>query len=457
MSRLVAVSNRVAYPQTGTPTGGLAVGVLAALKESGGLWFGWSGELTERSPRDADCSRRGGIDFATIELNADDFESYYNGFCNRTLWPLCHYMLGFFDFRRREYQTYLRVNELFARKLAPLLRDDDIVWVHDYHLIPLAAELRRAGVRQPLGFFLHVPFPDIDVLRVLPPYQEMLRGLCAYDVVGFQTDRDLNAFCEAISQPPVNGEVLEDGRVSAFGRTLRAGAFPIGIDVDQCQADAEAALALSPAKRLRSSLEQRKLIIGVDRLDYSKGLKHRFLAYERLLENYPENRGEVVFMQIAPPTRGGVRAYTEIRQELEGLSGRINGRFTAFDWVPLRYLNRGFNRSTLMGFFRQSRIGLVTPVRDGMNLVAKEYVAAQPESDPGVLVLSSLAGASWEMGDALIVNPYDLEDVAGAIQKGLSMKLPERQARQRHLLEVLRANDIHHWRRRFVGALQGVG
>jgi trehalose 6-phosphate synthase len=453
VTRLVAVSNRVADSRQSGAAGGLAVGLNSALEKGGGLWFGWNGELADGDAHGPDTHVRRGVTYATITLDRARFEAYYNGFCNNSLWPLFHYRAGFFEYQRPEFEAYTAVNELFARKLAPLLQPTDVVWVHDFHLIPLGAFLRQLGQTQPLGFFLHTPLPSFEVLRALPVYKELLTQWCAYDIVGFQTDRDLRAFVEALSQPEIGGEVLADGAIRCAGRILRAGVFPIGIDVAACTKLATAHAASRKLENIRASLHTRQLIVGVDRLDYSKGLPKRFQAYERLLQRYDEHRGNVVFMQIAPRTRAGVRAYTDIRHELERAAGSINGRYAEIDWVPLRYLNRIVDRGTLMATFRLARIGLVTPLRDGMNLVAKEYVAAQDPADPGVLVLSTMAGAAEELGDAVLVNPHDIDAVAEGIHRGLEMPLEERRARHAAMLRVVRANDIYAWRDGFLEAL----
>jgi trehalose 6-phosphate synthase len=445
-------------PRGGKSPGGLAVGLMAAFKEQGGLWFGWSGSTTPKEPGETKISTSGKTGFATIDLNEQENEAYYNGFSNNTLWPLFHFLLTFFSYSRAEYEAYCRVNQFFARRLLPLLEPDDIIWVHDYHLIPLARELRRAGVEQPIGFFLHVPFPNFDLLRALPCYDEILNALSAYDVVGLQTARDLWSFHECLSQPQIGGEVLGDGRVRAFGREFHAAAFPIGVDADQCRALAAESPERPQLTRMRKSLGDRKLIIGVDRLDYSKGLELRFRAYESLLANHPTTRGQVVYLQIAPPTRPDVRTYDEIRQELEQAAGNINGRFAEIDWVPIRYLNRAFDRSGLMTLLRLARVGLVTPIRDGMNLVAKEYVASQNPDDPGVLVLSKLCGAAIELGDgAVLINPYDKEGVAEGLQKAIDMPLAERRERHGEMFDVLKRNDIHNWCRQFIAALERAG
>jgi trehalose 6-phosphate synthase len=453
--RLVIVSNRVAMPKrNGGAAGGLAVGVLGALREHGGMWFGWSGKLTERSAGKPDIVTRGNIDYATISLNGKDYERYYNGYSNKVLWPVCHYLLDFIQYDADDFEGYRRINRAFAARLAPLLKPDDLVWIHDYHLVPLAAELRSAGIGNPIGFFLHVPFPSYEAFRAVPGHEFLLRCLCAYDVIGFQTEGDLAAFQTCIREPIVTAEFTDRNRIKVAGGELIAGVFPIGIDVDEIQQLSVSAQELKQVSNMVTSLAGRELIIGVDRLDYSKGLLQRLRSYERLLEKYPNARRNVTLLQIAPPTRTGVRTYDEIRTDLEQAAGHINGRFADTDWVPIRYLNKGIARKPLMGFFQNASAALVTPVRDGMNLVAKEYVAAQDPEVPGMLVLSSLAGAACELTDAVIVNPHDRDEVADGIATAVNMPLEERRERHAAMLAVLRRNDIAAWRTRFLDALQ---
>ena len=455
MSRLVVVSNRVT-PITGAKAataGGLAVGVLSALRETGGIWFGWSGETIEGEQPVPKVFKSGNITYIQIDLNQHDFDRFYGGFANRTLWPLFHYRLDLTSFDRDWYMAYRRVNQLFAEQLYPYLRDDDLIWVHDYHLIPLGEELRRLGVKCKIGFFLHIPFPSAEVCVALPWHEPLIQGLCSYDLVGLQTSNDLRNFHDYLYREGV-GFALEGGLINAFGRTLRALDIPIGIDTEGFTKMAQSAEAVRASQRLSRSLLGRNLIIGVDRLDYSKGITERLRAYEALLQNHPQHRGQVTFVQISAPSREDVPEYLEIRRQVEATSGRINGQFSEFDWMPIRYINRSFTRRTLAGFFRLSEVGLVTPLRDGMNLVAKEYVAAQAESDPGVLVLSRFAGAADDMDGAVIVNPYDIEGTAEAMNVGLIMPLDERQDRWRRLLAQVREHDIANWQATFVEALK---
>jgi trehalose 6-phosphate synthase len=452
--RLVIVSNRVTLPRERiSRAGGLAVALREALNRRGGLWFGWSGEVTDNPSPSPAIASAGRVRFATLDLSPAEHETYYLGYANSTLWPLCHYRVGLIEFTRVAYEGYLAVNTRFAEALAPLLQQDDIIWVHDYHFIPFATALRKAGVRNRIGFFLHIPFPAPEVLSVLPKHRSLLANLADYDLLGFQTQGDLRSFFASIAEE-ADGAVAEDGSFTAFGRNARAGAFPIGIETDEFAAMAEEAADAPETRRLTESLSGRALVIGVDRLDYSKGLPARFDAYRQLLTTFPEHRAKVTFMQIAPLSREDVALYRALRRQLESAAGRINGEFAEFDWSPVRYLNKSFPRKTLAGFYRASRIGLVTPFRDGMNLVAKEYVASQDPADPGVLVLSRFAGAARELKGALIVNPFDVDQVAEALHAGLNMPLDERRARWHGMMQALRANTITHWREHFLEALQ---
>jgi trehalose 6-phosphate synthase len=459
MSRLVVVSNRVApIDAAKQQAGGLAVAMAQALQQSGGLWFGWSGDVSEAAPPAPRVTQQGRLTYVTLDLTQQDLDDYYNGYANSTLWPLFHYRLGLTSFSRRTYDGYRRVNALFADGLMPHLRADDRIWVHDYHLIPLGEELRRRGARQRMGFFLHTPFPAPELLVALPRHREIVRSMCTYDIIGFQTDHDVRAFAN-YTQQEGGGHVESLGdqgcRITAFGSSVQVRSFPISVDTANLASLAEANAHTATTERLVDSLVGRRLIIGVDRLDYSKGIPQRFEAFQQLLEMFPQYRGHVSFLQIAPPTRTDVHEYQQIRRELESLAGYVNGRFAEFDWVPIRYLNTGFGRKTLAGFYRAANVGFVTPLRDGMNLVAKEYVACQDPADPGVLVLSRFAGAARELGAALIVNPFDIEGTAEALHMALDMPLEERRERHARLMEVLTRNDIGAWRRAFVDALTG--
>lgn len=456
MSRLVVVSNRVALP--GQPqTGGLATGLRAALKERGGLWFGWSGKVTRHDSGTLHEQVDGQITFVTMDLDRADHDAYYTGFANRALWPLLHFRLDLVDYDRSKRQGYHRVNALFADKLAPLLKDSDTVWIHDYHLIPLGALLRERGIGCRIGFFLHTPMPSADLLAALPDHQRFFSTMYAYDLIGFHTRRDVERF-QAYVRLYGGGKVLAGDMVEApGGRRVQTGDFPISIDTGFIAQQARAAINKPAVRELRESLRGRQLAIGVDRLDYSKGLPERFAGFERYLKRYKDQRGSLTFLQIAPVSRGEVAEYQMLRSQLEQIAGHVNGTYAEADWTPIRYVNQNYTHATLTGFYRLARIGLVTPLRDGMNLVAKEYIAAQDPEDPGVLVLSLLAGAACELTQALIVNPHDLDGVADAIATAAAMPKPQRIERWRAMFEHLKKHDISQWRQNYLAALEAVG
>ncbi len=452
MSRLVVISNRIADPRK-TAAGGLAVALSDVLNSTGGLWFGWSGKIAPEGSADTvHTHQAGNVKLATVDLTQADHDAYYLGYSNGVLWPVFHYRLDLADFDAGYIAGYRRVNQLFARKLAPLLKPDDILWVHDYHLIPLAAELRALGCRQRIGFFLHIPLPPPLLLAAIPGHDWLARALFAFDLVGFQSQSDLGHFSGYLASEP-HARQLADSRWRAFGRTVQAGAFPIGIDVDEFQALTRAPAGVEMYERMKREYSRRKLLVGVDRLDYSKGLPQRMRAFRELLARHPETRKSATLVQIASPSREDVSAYSDILHELEALCGSINGNYGELDWMPVRYMHRTVARARLPGLYRAGRVALVTPLRDGMNLVAKEFIAAQDEADPGVLVLSRFAGAAEQMKEAMLVNPYDTEGTAAGILVALQMPLEERRNRHKALLEALRRHDVHWWCDSFLSAL----
>lgn len=453
MNRLVVVSNRVALPGE-HHAGGLAVGLRAALKERAGTWFGWSGKVTGTSSGTLHDQSSDDIRFVTMDLGQRDHDDYYNGFSNRTLWPLLHSRMDLVDCDRTMREGYLRVNRLFAERLAPLLRDSDTLWIHDYHLIPLASMLRRLGIGCRIGFFLHVPMPSADLVQALPEHQRLICLLHACDLVGFQTQGDVERFRAYALLFGGCTEASPTELQAADGHCFRTGAFPIGIDTGLIAQQAVEAAHKPAVRELCRSVAPRQLAIGVDRLDYSKGLPERFHSFQRYLERHPAQKGTLTFLQIAPLSRGEVTEYQSLRIQLEQIAGHVNGSHAEPDWTPLRYVNRNFAHDTLTGFYRMARVALVTPLRDGMNLVAKEFIAAQDPTDPGVLVLSAMAGAAREMKESLIVNPLDLDAVADAIATASCMVLSERMERWHALMNRLQENDIDKWQRCFLHALE---
>ncbi|MCU6670022.1 alpha,alpha-trehalose-phosphate synthase [Enterobacteriaceae bacterium H4N4] len=454
MGRLIVVSNRIAPPDDKkSSAGGLAVGVLGALKSTGGLWFGWSGDIGQ-DDKPLKKVTRGNITWASFNLNEQDYDEYYSQFSNAVLWPAFHYRLDLVKFKREAWEGYMRVNRLLADKLQPLVKQDDVLWVHDYHLLPFASELRKREINNRIGFFLHIPFPTPEIFNALPPGEELLEQLCDYDLLGFQTDNDRLAFLDCVASK--TRLIAHDDRShTAWGKRFYTEVYPIGIEPDDIAEQASGPLPPKLAQ-LKNELKHVKNIFSVERLDYSKGLPERFQAYETLLERFPEHHGKIRYTQIAPTSRGEVQAYQDIRHQLETEAGRINGRYGQLGWTPLFYLNQHFERKILMKVFRYADVGLVTPLRDGMNLVAKEYVAAQDPKDPGVLVLSQFAGAANELTSALIVNPYDRDDVANALHRALNMPLTERISRHAEMMKVIRDNDIDRWQARFIKDLNDI-
>jgi trehalose 6-phosphate synthase len=454
MARIVIVSNRVPAGMAGGPqAGGLAVALKDCLKD-GGLWLGWSGEIAPTTCADVKIGRFGKIDYATFDLSREDYEKFYVGYSNSTLWPLLHFQPGLVEFDRAYFDAYLSVNRTYARALAALIEPTDLIWVHDYHLIPLASALRAVGVENRIGFFLHIPFVPASLLNLLPRAEKLMHMLCAYDVVGFQTEQHLHDF-EDCARHFLNVSADAGAPIVIDNHSVLPIANPIGIDARAFARQAKRSAQGNVAKRLDESMQGRALIIGVDRLDYSKGLPNRFEAFGRLLDRFSEHRLKVSYLQVAARSREDVTENQRLKRELDRRAGEVNGRHAEFDWVPLRYITRAVARATLAGFYRKARVGLVTPLRDGMNLVAKEYVAAQDPDDPGVLVLSRFAGAAEQLTEALIVNPLDPDEIAEALHQALTMPRAERKARHEKLFEKICQTTAATYCHDFLGALMG--
>jgi trehalose 6-phosphate synthase len=448
LARLVLISTRVVELGKAAQAGGVAVVMADILRARGGLWFGWSGNITEDTAvltAPAKVSRsKSRSEIATVPLSSDEHRDYYLGYSNSVLWPVFHNRLDLARFDAGYYPRYVDVNERFADALEPLLQPDDILWVHDYHLIPLAAALRQRGAENAIGFFLHIPVPPWQTFLAIPEHRELAHAFSAFDLIGLQTKADVSNLIKFF-EDGVAGRILQDGRIRIFDRELAIESFPVGINLADF-ADMASASGTAP--------EEPQRIIGVDRLDYTKGLPQKLTAFGRFLEKYPSYRGKVVLSQIAPPTRESVEAYTDIRTTLEAMSGKINGMYGELDWVPIHYIHRSAPRRRLRDIYRTSRIGMFTPLRDGMNLVVKEYIAAQDPADPGVVILSRFAGAAEQLVDALIVNPYNVEEMADAIRTALEMDKPERIRRHSRLLAAIKAYDTATWHQSFIAALE---
>ena len=457
MSRLVVISNRVAVPKArgaAGAQGGLAGALQAALKRNRGLWFGWSGKEADQPSAEPDVQTSDGVTTATIDLTHQDIEEYYSGYANSTLWPLFHYRIDLTEYERETGKGYERVNDLFANTAAPLIEPDDLVWVHDYHFIPLGGRLRQKGVKNRLGFFLHIPWPPTRLLVSLPYHERLVRTLLEYDLLGFQCDEWLESFLH-YCRKELGAEVDEErGEIRVGDRTVIARSYPIGIDYDHFRSEGQTGESRQAEQRIMSSTRRRTAMIGVDRLDYSKGLPEKLDGLARFLDRYPDRARDIVFIQIAPPSREDLESYQQIRETLERKTGQINGAHSRVDLVPIRYVNQGHSMAELFGIYRASKIGFVTPLRDGMNLVAKEYVAAQDPEDPGVLILSQFAGAAQQLKEAVLVNPHSPDDIARAIRTALDMPLDERKRRWQILNASVRDENIASWTQDFVTDLE---
>ena len=463
MARLVVVSNRVSIPGEGPArAGGLEVVLRPTLLDNGGIWLGWSGKVAPAGELETRLVRHKNVAYVITDLSKDDFEEYYSGFANRVLWPILHYRLDLAEFARRDLSGYFRVNDHFATELEKIITNDDLIWVHDYHLIPIADSLRRRGHSNRIGFFLHVPLPPPEILTSLPNHDQLIPLLIQYDVVGFQTPGDVQNFmryliseCQQISEARVFETTGHHVTLTINDRQTLVGSFPVGIQPHSFARLARSNVQSPLVENLVASLGGRSLVIGVDRLDYSKGLIQRLDAFDIFLANHSEWLGKVTYLQIAPKNRSEIPEYSELEEAFGSAAGRINGKYGEVSWTPIRYVNRVYSRSVLAGLYRTARVGLVTPLRDGMNLVAKEYVAAQDPDDPGVLILSRFVGAAIDFRSALLVNPYDAESVASALAQALAMPLEERFERHQSLYAKVCEYDVNRWQREFLTVLRG--
>ena len=448
----MVVSNRVPSvsaegPEKSGPVGGLVSALHPAMEEHGGMWFGWSGRSTQRRPsQNPTISQIGPVQLATVDLSEDDVSLYYTGFANRTLWPLLHSFQDRVQIRRDAFRAYRRINQRFAEALYQMLGPDDLVWVHDYHLFNVGESLRQMGWRGRTGFFLHVPFPPAEIFSILPWADQILKGLLHYDVVGVQTERYLHNLIDTLDTElggsMVNGAYVHDGM------STRLGVYQIGIELASFEPVAPATRKSLADRLSMPSSPEHRMIVGVDRLDYTKGIPERLRAFERLLEHVPALRGRVTLVQISSPSRTRVPEYIHEKEQVELLVGQINGRFSEAEWVPIRYLYRSFPHSDLARLYRDADVCMVTPLRDGMNLVAKEFVASQGD-DPGVLVLSKFCGAADSMKEALLVNPYDIDGMAEVTHDAIRMPAPERLQRWSALMEGVRQHTSQSWSQAF--------
>ncbi len=467
--RMVVVSNRLPLtirrvpgqkPELGPGSGGLVTALGPVMRARGGVWIGWPGFCGDDAALATQFTAAGeeaGYTLAPVFLHPEEQHGFYHGFSNEIVWPLFHDLASLCNFEPAYWRSYQVVNAKFARTVAAQAQPGDFVWVHDYQLMTVGAHCRELGVTGPLAFFLHVPFPPPDIFLKLPWRKAVLRALLTYDLVGFQAPRDRRNFVDCIHQLLPEVQITGRGqplvRLRLGDHETRAGRFPIGIDFNDFFRRASAPAVVAAAAALRELLSHRQLILGVDRLDYTKGIPERLRAFGIALERYPQLRERVTLIQVVVPSRADLPQYRELKARIENLVGEINGRFTRpGGWVPIHYVFRSLSPEDLLSYYRAAEIALITPLKDGMNLVAKEYCAASPDEDC-VLILSEFAGAAAEMRDAaLLVNPCDLEAVADAIDRAFHLEAGERRARMRHLRRRLRRHDVYWWVESFTAA-----
>ena len=466
--RLVLVSNRlpIVVSETGDGwtveggSGGLVTAMAPVLRNRGGVWIGWSGTtdidpaeldgLLEESERHSGAGQR----LRPVSITREEMDHYYYGFANEIIWPLFHDLPSRCNYDPRYWTAYESVNRKFARVVADNLKDDDYIWIHDYHLMHVGQNLRELGVEQKIGFFLHIPFPPIDLFMKLPWRFHVLSALLECDLLGFQTLRDRRNFLQCVRLLVKDTTVVGKGQVvnlRRHKRDVRVGVFPISIDFQEFAEHAASEEVSNRAWLIHEHLPNMKIILGVDRLDYTKGIPERLRAFASALERYPDLRERVVLMQVVVPSRRKLPRYEDLKEEIERMVGEINGRFTASGWVPIHYIFRSMDRSELLAYYRTAEVGFVTPLKDGMNLVAKEYCASSLED--GVLILSEFAGAAAQLqSGALLVNPNDIEGMADAVHEAVEMPRDKRLARMRRLRSSVKRYDIYWWVNSFLDA-----
>jgi trehalose 6-phosphate synthase/phosphatase len=460
-SKLIIASNRLPIRLTrendrwmARPgSGGLVTALVPVLSNRGGAWLGWPGVVEEDGVENlddllADLASGTGYDIHPVSLTRQERRDFYFGFSNEIIWPIFHDLQTLCNFDPRYWDSYLRVNRKFARAIEKISGPDDYVWIHDYHLMAVGWELKQLGIESPCGFFLHIPFPPLDIFLKIPWRLEIVRMLLAFDLIGLQTDRDRRNFLECIEQIVPDAQISGDGAVISVRlgeREVRVGSFPIGIDFNEFDQLARSQAVADSAWYIHENIPDRQIILGVDRLDYTKGIPYRLDGFRNALVRHPELRGKVSFVQVVVPSRTDVPEYQRLREEIERMVSEINGEFSRSGWIPVHYHYRNLDRTELLGYYRAAEIALVTPLKDGMNLIAKEYCASNFD-ERGTLILSEFAGAAPQLQEgALMVNPCHIDQVADAIHHAYVISDEEKQRRMRHLRNVVKEQDIFWW------------
>jgi trehalose 6-phosphate synthase/phosphatase len=465
--RLINVSNRLpveiknhsGHPRLSRSSGGLASALDSVWRGQHGVWIGWAGAAAESATADALLQKAAhgrSYGFKPVTISRDEVSKFYSGFANEIIWPLFHDMPSHCDFDPEYWEVYQRVNRRFAQATAEIATAKDVIWAHDYHLMLMGRYLRETGSPARAGFFLHIPFPAPDMFEKLPWRKSVLRALLQYDLLGFQTDRDRFNFLSCLERILPEATALRgdlDSSIVLEGRRTKIGTFPISIAFEEFASHAASREVESAANQLRHELTHRFLVLGVDRMDYTKGIPERLKAFRILLRRFPELRHRVTLLQVVVPSREEIFNYKELRREVELLVSQINGEFTDAGWVPIHYMHRNLTRRQLLTYYRAADILLVTSLKDGMNLVAKEFCAAQVE-ERGVAIISEFTGAAAELQHgALVINPYDLAGIAEAIHRACVMPVEEKRSRMRLLRDIVRTHNVQSWADAFLSAV----
>jgi trehalose 6-phosphate synthase len=435
--------------------GGLVSAIEPALCRLGGLWIGWSGQPGAGPETMAAPPEDPKYQIKFVGLTDEEINQHYYGFTNDALWPLCHYFLGKCNFSKKHWQTYVSVNRKFAVATVQELAADDVVWVHDYHLALVPQFMRESCPSARIAYFWHIPFPSVDLFRALPWREEVLQGLLNSDFIGFHTETYVRNFIDCAEGLLEASVDREEGIIALGGRKTKVRALPLGIDFEYCQQLANSPGMQATAEAIRRSLKSEIIALSVERLDYTKGILERVLAVERLLEMYPDLRGRFSLIQIAAPSRTKVPEYHKLKRLVDETIGRINGRFADLDWVPIVYFYKGVPRPELTAYYQAADIALVIPLRDGMNLVAKEYVASRID-DEGVIIVSEFAGVAEAFDEAIQVNPFDIDQVAEAIKRAIDLTAPERHRRMQRLRERVKDRDLTWWLQQMLDEIESL-
>ena len=462
MAKTIIVSNRLPVSlqhkngkfEFKPSAGGLATGLGSIYKQGENIWIGWPGNDVENpQQREEIQTELHALKMAPVFLTKQDIEEYYEGFSNETLWPAFHYFTQYINYDQNHWEAYVRVNKKFCDAILKRADPEDTIWVHDYQLLLLPLMLRQQLPNATIAFFLHIPFPSYEIIRMLPWRKELLEGICGSDLIGFHTYDDMRHFLSAVGR--ILGLSNESGYIQDENRLINVDSFPMGIDYDKFSNQAKSKKTLSTIKRFKESLGSQKLLLTIDRLDYSKGIPKRIKAFDQLLSTHPEYHGKVSMIMVVVPSRDKVKSYQELKEEIDTLVGRINSDYSTLTWNPIHYFYRSLPFDQLSALYSMSDIALVTPLRDGMNLVCKEYIASK-SNQTGVLILSEMAGASKELQDALLVNPNDSDAVVNAIKEALAMNEKEQIRRVTSMQDSLKRYDIFQWVKVFIDRLQHV-